>query len=423
MKKELADSLQPPKDFCWFSWISQILALLILLLAPFTWSYLTSVGGLLIRAVDVLLMLLIMASIMCGRMSRVPLAIPVLFFALIGTLFLRVIVHGDVLSAISAFKIAYYLVGSLALVSALSDLISFKSNRVILAGLLIALPVFLIFIMRVIEIVDSDPSPSPYFPNNDFIFLVQEQLFAQNLFFTSDVLQTRGVSFRNSAGIAFFVVALFFYLLEGSLSRAVMILLMIIAALSFSRSVWLLQSLLLFLVFVRARSSNKSFLVFAILIFGGAMVCIPSISDAIGERLASNLGRFELIRVAISEFSNHIFLGREQDLSFQVSDHKIKVVHNVPIAIAVKTGIFGFAIALAIQGVFVFHVITNFLNYLIEEGSNQRARIAMIIVCFILFFRPMISGSVDSYFAIGEWGALAMFFVLFRKLSGNPLYR
>ena len=221
--------------------ILQVLATLVVLLAPFTWSYVGSVGGMLIRAVDVVLLLFIATSILQWRITCSPPAVAFAVFGIVTLLMLRAAVYVDPPSFLAAIKISCYLFGVLLLAPVIGGMIDDKSNRVIFFAALVAFLILTHFLVTSAEIFIELFNTGTYSARTQLIKQGWTQIFSQNLFGSSDALDTRGQAFRNSAGIAFFVTALYFYLLDGVLNRVLMLGYMIPAALLFSRSVWLMQ--------------------------------------------------------------------------------------------------------------------------------------------------------------------------------------
>lgn len=221
--------------------ILQVLATLVVLLAPFTWSYVGSVGGMLIRAVDVVLLLFIATSILQWRITSSPPAVAFAVFGIVTLLMLRAAVYVDPPSFLAAIKINCYLFGVLLLAPVIGGMIDDKSNRVIFFAALVAFLILTHFLVTSAEIFIELFNTGTYSATTQLIKQGWTQIFSQNLFGSSDALDTRGQAFRNSAGIAFFVTALYFYLLDGVLNRVLMLGYMIPAALLFSRSVWLMQ--------------------------------------------------------------------------------------------------------------------------------------------------------------------------------------
>src|SRR5690606_38602603 len=105
------------------------------------------------------------------------------------------------------------------------------------------------------------------------------QIFLENVFGISGPLEVQGVAFRNSAGIAFLVAALYYYLWDGAINRAIAITLMVIAALLFSRSVWLIQLLFFALVILRSNIVNRLFWLFLITCVAIAMTFFPGLFE------------------------------------------------------------------------------------------------------------------------------------------------
>lgn len=399
--------------------ITEVLGVLVFILAPFTWSYIGSAGGLLIRAVDISLLLLIAMVVLGGRLRQFPPGVPFALLGLIPLLLVRSVVHSDPSSTVAAIKISYYLTGSLILASVVRNMIDVDSNGGVLFAFVIASPILFFFLMGIGHVFIELLGSRSLISMSQVLFRAWANLFSQNLFGVSGELETQGVSFRNSAGVAFLIAALFFYLMNGFLNRILMVFFMIIAAAMFSRSVWLFQLLFIILIILKSNASGKFLYLFTFSSFGLALMFAPNYLDAISSRVLSDIGRGEKNAVAFDAMEGALLIGREQGALIVTSDGEISPVHNVPLAFALETGLLGFAATLFIAGTFLFTASKYFVQVLRKKGGVPRSGIVLVTVSALLFFRPMVSASYESYFSIGEWCAFALFLALTSRLSGR----
>jgi hypothetical protein len=199
------------------------------------------------------------------------------------------------------------------------------------------------------------------------------------------------------------------------INRIVMICLMIIAAMMFSRSVWLIQLFFLALIILSSNNRNRA-LGFFMLIGAAITICVvPGLSEALNERLQSGLGRSEMLALALDEFNANIFMGNLEGGHISLAYDQEKSVHNVPLALALETGILGFLLSIIISAAFFLSAVTRFYYLLAWKVDEPNKLIVVILVSSILFMRPMVSASFDIYFSIGEWCALAIFFAFANK--------
>lgn len=404
---------------CLYRSITEVLGVLVFILAPFTWSYIGSAGGLLIRAVDISLLLLIAMVFLGGRLRKFPPGVPFALLGLIALLLVRSVVHSDPSSTVAAIKISYYLTGSLVLATVVVNMINVDSNGSVLFAVVISSPVLFLFLMGIGHVFTELLGSRSLISMSKILFRGWAKLFSQNLFGVSGELENQGVSFRNSAGMAFLIAALFFYLMNGFLYRILMVFFMIIAAAMFSRSVWLFQLLFLTLVILKSNASGKFLYLFTFSSLGLALTIAPDYLDAIYSRVYSDIGRGEKNALAFDAMERALLIGREQGALMGTSDGEISYVHNVPLAFALETGLLGFAVTLFIAGTFLFTASKYFVQILRQKGGDLRTGIVLVIVSALLFFRPMVSASFEIYFSIGEWCAFALFLALRSRLSGT----
>lgn len=400
--------------------ITEVLAVLVFLLAPFTWSYIGSVGGTLIRAVDISLLLLIAMVILVGRIRHFPSAVPFALLGLIMLLLVRSAVHSDPSSFVAAIKISYYLTGSLVLATVVRNMIDAGSNRSVLFAVLIASPILALLLIGISEVFTELLGARSLLSISQVLFRGWANLFSQNLFGVSGDLETQGVSFRNSAGMAFFVAALFFYLGNGLLNRIMIVVLMILASAMFSRSVWMFQLLFFILVVLKSKASGKFLYLVTFACVGVVLMIAPEYSDAIYSRVYSDIGRGEKNAVAFEAMEGALLIGRKQGALVETSDGELTNVHNILLAYALETGFVGLLATLFIAGTFLFTATKYFVQFLRRRGSEPEAEIVLVTVSALLFFRPMVSASFEIYFSIGEWCAFAIYLALTSRLSGTP---
>lgn len=388
--------------------VSSVLATAVVLLAPFTWSYVASVGGLLIRAVDLMILISVLVMAVRVRQAKLPLLVPACLLGLICLSLLRSVVISDVSAMISAMKISYYLVGALVLATAFRDMLVTRGNRAILFAIFLSSPILIFFLINLGSIFLDVLQSRSVLNLSQAIFRGWNELFSNNLFGVSESLEVSGVEFRNSAGVAFLVAGIFFYLWDGMINRVFMIVLMVIAALMFSRSVWLIQLLLIALLVIRLDGLRRSVLLLVILCCMIAISLAPTLYEALAGRINSNFGRSEMLSIALDAFGTGALFGRAEGAEIILANGEYKSVHNVALAFALKTGILGFLLSITIAFSFLWTAATHFVLLFSTRDEDHKMTIAVILLSVILFVRPMISASHDIYFSIGEWCALAI---------------
>lgn len=379
------------------------------LAAPFTWSYIASVGGMLIRAVDLVLLMAITVSFGRLRLTRLPVFVPGCLIAIVWLKLLRSAVYSDPSAMVSAIKISYYLMSVLALATIFRARPAKGNERLSIYGLVLVSPILITFISALTGIFLELLQSGSILSMSQIIFRGWNQVFSNNLFGVSGPLEVSGNQFRNTAGIGFLVAALYFYLWDGVLNRTLTIVLMVVAALFFSRSVWVAQLLFFALVIMRSKGAGRIFWLFLILGVAIGIAAIPEFVGALSDRLNSNLGRSEMLGLALNELDSSILFGSPNGARLVLAADESIGVHNVPLALTLELGILGLLLSTAIAAVFLYTAVSRFCYLFAANHANPKLTIVIIVISTILFMRPMISASYSVYFSIGEWCALAIY--------------
>lgn len=389
------------------------------LVAPFTWSYLASVGGMLIRAVDLVLLMAITVSFGRFRLARLPAIVLGCLIAIVFLKLLRSGVYSDPSATVSAIKISYYLMSALALATAFRARSAKDNDRLTIYALLLVSPILITFISVFSSIFLELLQSRSFLSMSQVIFQGWNQIFSGNLFGVSGPLEVSGNQFRNTAGIGFLVAALYFYLWDGVLNRTLTIILMVVAALFFSRSVWMIQLLFFALVIMRSKGAGRIVWLFLMLGVAIGIAAVPDVVRALDERLSSNLGRLEMLKLAVDELEFSILFGRPDGARLVLSASESIGVHNVPLALALELGILGLLLSATIAAVFLYTAISRFFYLFAANHANSKPTIVIILISTILFMRPMISASYPVYFSIGEWCALAIYLAFVRQTGSR----
>jgi hypothetical protein len=391
-----------------------VFAVTAFLLSPFIWSYVGYIGNTLIRVVDVVFLVLMVSVFVSGKIARFPPLVPLLLLGLSALLVVRALAYGDWVSAVSGVKISYYLAVALALATAIRYLMRFRMKRSLRSALILVSPIFALFFYTLVVILFellSTPSSESY---SRFVFEFWHKVFSENLFGSEGGLVVQGVSFRNSAGLAFFVSSLFFYVVKEKMSDVIAFFLFFVAALFFSRSVWLFQVLFVILLLVGSGSRGRGLflLVGSLGVIG--LLSAPAVWDVLWERLSSNLGRGAILSAGITLFCESWVLGWPEGVIVSVEGVD-KVVHNVPLAFGLKLGVVGLFLSMLIQLIFFVSFLGRMYCIKRRHWQTYRINVVLAVSSSILFFRPFLSASHEIYFSIGEWLA----FSLFLGLSGS----
>jgi hypothetical protein len=389
-----------------------VLAALAFIFAPFTWSYLGTAGGYLIRIVDVVFILLILTFLVRLKLKQLPYFLAFLLFLIIILNLIRSIFYSDISALASAVKIFYYLLSSIILSSVLRDMLQKpKANTPIIASL-IAIPFyykFFVAMLGAIALISSNPS---LVSMSTAIFRLWAEVFAQNAFGSSEDLAARGISFRNSAGIGFLVLSMFYYVWEGRLNQFLCISFFIVAALLFSRSVWLIQIIFLILLLTQLKGRKLFTALLALGSLSSILILNSRIIIAIVDRINSDFGRSEMISIALTELNQAVIFGRTQGALLTLSDGVNKNIHNVPLAYGLEVGILGLSVALLISMTFLYMAVFSFSQLMLRKSKSPKKLITKVVLSSILFIRPLLSASFDIYFSIGEWCALSLLLAL-----------
>lgn len=391
--------------------VSGVFVAAIFLLAPFTWSYVASVGGMLVRAVDVCILVLIAIVAMKGRLTVVSAVVPLALAGLIMLSLLRAIIFSDAGSVVSAIKMSYYLVAALAVATVVSSR-SYSTSRSTAAAILLVSPVLLTFGIGVFDVFSELVASRSISAVSSILFRGWNEIFSNNLFGVAGDLEVHGVAFRNSAGMAFLISSLYFFLDRSRASKVAFILLLVVATMMFSRSVWLFQLIFLALILLTSRRKDRFVGIFLITLVAALVVAIPDLGVAWLERIASSIGREEMISAALREFENAWLLGRPEGAELGLASGDMKDVHNVPLAFGLKTGLLGLSLGLLIAGYFFFQMTIRTMTLMSGRVENRQSEIVCIVLCAVLLVRPLVSASHDIYFSIGEWCALGLYLAL-----------
>lgn len=384
----------------------------VFLFAPFTWTYLASVQGFLFRPVDVAMLALIFFAVLRGKIALSFGPIPFALLLVSAGLMVQFMFRGSSEYAISSLKIAYYLLVSICI--AMSVRISMKSPdrySEVLAILIVA-PVFFMFFLAVVRNSLDVLFLYDFFSLFQIVRELWHLIFSSNLFSAQIDLDVTGVEFRNSAGIAFFVAGLFFSLGGTRLGSIAMVLFMFIAASLFSRSVWALQVVFIALSFFSARQQFKSFWFFLVIGIAMSLLLFDGIQQAIASRIFSNFGREDGWIVAVHFLEQFFFWGAAGGERVLLPDGEVKTVHNVPLALGLKGGVFFLCLAVFVQFWFLLTAIRSLNAVLSRPESGSRQLVVLAVLSMLLFVRPLLSASHSVYFSVGEWCAFGLFLAL-----------
>lgn len=397
--------------------VSAVLATLTFLFSPFIWSYIASVGGLLVRPVDLLLPLIALVFILRERTLFVPKVIPTVLALLALLQILRAISYSDISAFLSSAKILYYLVGAIFLSNVLYQLLKRDFQFEMVFAVFISVPVLSSFLYIIFASFSDAILSGSWTSSSVIIFRAWNEIFSNNLFGNSDLLEVQGVSFRNSSGIAFMIAGIFFLLNGRKFCNSVGLVLMIVAALTFSRSVWLFQSIFLLLLLFTSSRRDKFIGAFVLCIGVYLIIQFPQIAIAGIERAFSDFGRIEMFLQSFQELDKAIIFGRPEGASIVLDDGELRDVHNVPLAFGLKLGVLGLVLAQCVSVIFLVQITFWFKRLFTAQASDRRVLISLIVIASVLSVRPLISASHETFYSIGEWCALALYFALSRKIQ------
>ena len=128
--------------------VRAVIVALFFLTAPFTWSYVASFDGTLIRAVDVVGILLVATTLGCLRLSRQSGIVAISFLLLVILLLLRTAIYADFSSFLSAVKITYYFFVALSISCVIRNSSDEKLNNSIKIGLAFSFPLYALFLYQ-----------------------------------------------------------------------------------------------------------------------------------------------------------------------------------------------------------------------------------------------------------------------------------
>ncbi len=389
-----------------------MLAALAFIVAPFTWSYLGAAGGYLIRLVDVVFILLVFTYFIRFKFKRLAMILPFLLFLIVILNLIRSMFYSDISALASAVKIFYYLLTSVILSFILQDMLQKQKTNIPIIASFIAIPFYykiIVSVLGAIALIFSNPSISSV---STVFFRLWAEIFSQNAFGSSIDLEARGISFRNSTGISFLVLSMFYYQWEGRLNQFLCISFFLIAALLFSRSVWLSQFIFLILLLTQLKGRQLFIALLALGSLSSILMLNYRIFEAIVDRINSDIGRSEMISLALAELNQAIIFGRTQGALLTMSDGFSKNVHNVPLAYGLEVGILGLLVTLLITITLLYMTVFSFSQFILRKCKFPKKLITKIVLSSILLIRPLLSASFDVYFSIGEWCALSLLIAL-----------
>lgn len=384
----------------------------VFLLGPFTWTYLASVQGFLFRPVDAAMLALIFFAVLRGKIALSFGPIPFALLLVSAGLMVQFMFRGNGEYAISSLKIAYYLLVSICIATAVRISMRSPDRYWEAIALLIVIPVFATFFFAIVRNFRDILFLYDFFALFEIVRELWHRVFSHNLFSVQIDLDVTGVEFRNSAGIAFFVAGLFFHLSGSRLGSTAMVLFMIIAASLFSRSVWALQVVFIALSLFSARQQYKSIWFFLLIGVAMSLLLFDGIHQAIESRVFSNFGREDSWIVAVHFLEQFFFLGVAGGERVLLPDGEVKAVHNVPLALGLKGGVFFLCLAVFVQFWFLLTAIRSLNAVLSRPESGSRQLVVLAVLSMLLFVRPLLSASHSVYFSVGEWCAFGLFLAL-----------
>jgi len=367
-----------------------------------------NLGGMLIRPTDIALLLLIGITLTSGRLSKKAATFFAPFVALSLLLLLRAAVYSDTSAAVSAIKILYYATGSICMANimlrALSDGVQTSKHwpvRAVIVYLLIMAALATSSVLTSLSFLNLSSIPST-------VFNIMNSLFRFNFFGPSDVLEVRGVSFRNSMGGGFFAASLFFYLTNRRFSGVAAVL-FVLAAASLSRSVWVAQAAFVLTHLAVASWRGRLATLVGVAIATAIGIYSSSVNEALIDRALSTSGRSGMVSLALPGLDQGVLLGTEAGAAIEMSDGIQKSVHNVPIALALEVGVLGGALALFIVLAILTLTAEQFLKTLSGRRKDSVKSSVIVSSGVFLALRPMVSASYENFYSIGEWGLFAVF--------------
>lgn len=378
--------------------------------APFLWSYVASLGGFVVRAVDISFIFMLAALMLSYKFIIPSRFILTCFIALLMLTMLRAVIFSEPESLVSAVKITFYLTSAIACTSFMVWCSERELQSATNWALLFISPFYFYFGVSVIltlgEVIASGAISSP----SQFIFRFWNSIFSINIFGSVGLEELKGVAFRNTGGIAFLVLSLFFFWIKGrpSILFAVAF---VIATLFFSRSVWICQLVFVSLLVLRARGFSRLFILVLVGAAASVMIVFDHANEAVSDRIESDIGRFEMIDPALEEMDNSFLLGSEKGAGLFDRGGITTDLHNVPLSFGLKSGFLGLLFASLIPAYFAVEAARRTINT-IYRGDRANENAVAIVLCLILFLRPLISASHDVYFSVGEWLALSLFFAI-----------
>ena len=381
--------------------------LLLVMSVPFTWSYLTSFSGLLIRPFDLLGLIILFASLAQNRFitNRVALIYLVLFAGLVFWIAIGSIWRSEVNSPVAIFKITFYFLTTFALSSFFSRneyfISAYQFNLILLFVLLswaLFRTEFFIVIMDLPAMFGENPKRA--------LFIMANRIFSINLFGPLDLIEIRGVSFRNTASLGFLTVAIFvFGFMKNRFAANIIMIFFLLLTILFPSRTTLACAFLFFILLVAANSSWKSLIYSSIIIviIAGFLVNDVIISTLIDRFSKGSGGRGEMNILGLIIISENFLFGAGSETTIE---HFLRNrnVHNIPIALGSKFGFPAFFIA----GTIILLNIYSFFFFLFawwtcNEKKHKRAFATFTVAALIIAFRPNVSSSVESFYSLPEW--------------------
>ena len=396
---------------------------LIFIFAPFTWTYLASFLGFLLRPVDVAIFLVLFLMFIRGKLILNLGPVPVLLALLAIGMLLQFMLRGGSDYFFSSLKIFYYLSMSMCIATAMRLSLDRPTPSYDVAALILGLPMYAMFFIALTAHLSEISLTLNFSSLFDVTRSMWHSVFSENLFVLQIDLDVTGVEFRNSAGIAFLVAGLFFSLSPTPIGRLLVIFFMILAASLFSRSVWALQFLYLsLLLFASTPRLKVVWFVGAVAVVLG-MLAFDGLREAIETRALSNFGRTDSWFVAVNSLDQNFLWGVLGGERVLLPDGEIKAVHNVPLALGLKAGVFFLLLSMIAQLWFLLTSLRAMKALFARPQYGSSHLVVLIVVSLLLFIRPLLSASHSVYFSIGEWCALGLFLALSTSVSDTQTVR
>lgn len=389
-----------------------MLVVLFFIFTPFTWSYISNIGGFLLRPLDVVSIIMIVVTLIHGNIiipqkGRIVVG---LFLVLIGWILLNSIITDEAVALLTVGKILFYLLASISVASWLVKLNFSIPKRLFVWPLVF---IFLFIVVTRPQVFDAISNLSYHLiARPDYAFhLFWHEIFNINFFGPSGEIIIKGVSFRNTASLGFLSIALFSYgfVKPGTLNKVLFYVFNGLAIVCLSRTGILSVLFFLSIVLGTIKTFRARITFIAILVLTSLSFVNSIFAETVGGRFSESSARGKYIVDGLKLFSEQIIWGLGSEAKVVSAAGFEKTIHNVPLALGTQFGIVALFVASLII-FFNFSAMVYFAKCWLRARDFRERQLytIFIVAAFVITIRPNLSASAQNFYSYSEWACFSL---------------